>query len=229
MIVSTFNIQNDSRSYKKNKTREIYNYLKKNKIDILGLQEVFYSCNDDLEEFIKKKYYIVGKYRYLLKLFYPIKNERNPIVSKYKIIDNKTYHLPSSKYNRIITKAVIKYKSNNISIYNTHIEIVDDNIKTKQLDKIYNIISKDNNPIILMGDFNLKNSSKLFKDFISKLNSINIKHIDIDGNTFKASKENEAIDHLFVSNKFKITKKEIYKKLDISDHYPVIIDINIDN
>ena len=228
MIISTFNIQNDSRDYKKNKSREIYNYLKKNKIDILGLQEVFYKCNDDLEDLINNRFSIIGKYRYRFKMFYPIKNERNPIISKYEIIENNTYHLPSTKYNRILTKAVIKYKGEYISIYNTHIEIVGD-IKEKQFNKIFDIISTDINFIILMGVFNSKISDKLFSDFINRLNSINIRLIDVEGKTFKASTGKEGIDHIFLSKEFKIIKKLIYKDLVISDHYPVIVNAQINN
>ena len=229
MIISTFNIQNDSRVYNKQKSREIYNYIKKNKIDILGIQEMFYKCNNDLERIINSKYSIVGKYRYFLKPFYPIKNERNPIITKYNIITNHTYHLPSFKarYKRIITKATIKYRGKMISIYNTHIEVVNDEVKEKQLNKIFNIIKNDNNLVILMGDFNLKKSSKLFDDFIKKLNDINIKHIDINDNTFKTSKDKESIDHIFISNSFNVIKKTVYKKLSISDHYPVIINVEM--
>ena len=48
MIISTFNIKNDFNYYNKNKSLEIFNYLRNNKIDVLGLQEVFYKCDKDL-------------------------------------------------------------------------------------------------------------------------------------------------------------------------------------
>ena len=229
MIISTFNIQNNSKDYNSNKAVEIYNYLINNKIDILGLQEVFYKCNNDLEKLINSKYNIIGKYRYFLKFLYPNKNEKNPIITKYNIINSKTYHLPSFKgsYNRIITKSSINYKGNNISVYNTHIEVINDEVKSKQLEYIYNLIRNENNLIILMGDFNFKKSNKIFDDFINKLKSINIKLVDINTNTFKTSKDNLSIDHIFVSNVFKITKKKVIKDMDISDHYPVMVEIEL--
>ena len=49
MKVSTFNIQNNYKCYDKDKTKAIYQYLKDNDIDVLGLQEVFGKCSDDLE------------------------------------------------------------------------------------------------------------------------------------------------------------------------------------
>ena len=41
LTISSFNIQNDFKNYNEEKTKGIYNYLKQNKIDILGLQEVY--------------------------------------------------------------------------------------------------------------------------------------------------------------------------------------------
>jgi len=229
MIISTFNIQNNVRNYNKNKSKEIYNYIKKNKIDIIGLQEVFNKCNDDLGLMIGSKYNIVGKFRYFFNIFFPLKNERNPIISKYEILNNRTYHLPShkAKYKRIITKAIIKYKGKLISVYNTHIEVSNNEVKERQLNKIYNIIRRDKNDVILMGDFNLKKTDSIFKEFIKKLKGININHVDLNDDTFKSHKDREEIDHIFVSNNFDINKKIVFKDLSISDHYPVIIDVNL--
>ncbi len=226
MIVSTFNIQNDFKIYNKNKSRIIYNYLKKNKIGVLGLQEVFKDCNNDLESLLYK-YNIEGSFRYRLGLFHPKKNERNPIITKYKIISHKTYHLPSfkAKYNRIITKIVIKYHGHLVSVYNTHLEIGNNDIKIKQLNKIYDLISKDNNLIILMGDLNLNKDNELLIDFKNKLDKLNVSMVDIKSKTVKTS--NETIDYIFVSDEFTIKKKEVIKNLDISDHYPIMIEIKM--
>ena len=46
--ISSFNIQNDFSKYNINKSKEIYNYLVQNKINILGLQEVYSKINKDL-------------------------------------------------------------------------------------------------------------------------------------------------------------------------------------
>ena len=43
--ISSFNIQNDFSKYNINKSKEIYNYLVQNKINILGLQEVYSKIN----------------------------------------------------------------------------------------------------------------------------------------------------------------------------------------
>ena len=98
-------------------------------------------------------------------------------------------------------------------------------VKKRQLKRILKIISKDKNPIILMGDFNLKTNKELFLDFISKLELLNIKHIDILDKTLKSSKYHRAIDHIFISEDFTLLEKKIVKDIPISDHYPVIIKV----
>ena len=228
MIVSSFNIQNNIRVYDKNKSQDIYNYLKNNKIDILSLQEVFNKCNKDLISLLNNNYSFVGKFRYLFNFIFYKKNEKNPIISKYKILSNKTYHLPSykSKYKRILTHALISLDDKLISIYNTHLETSDEIIQKKQLDKIYEIISKDNNIKILMGDFNLKNNSDLFNEFTKLLSNLNMNLIIFNEDTFKNNNIGE-IDHIFIDNKFKLNKKKIIKDLEISDHYPIMIDISL--
>ena len=229
MIISTFNVQNDFFKYRKNKSKIIYQYLKENNIDILGMQEVFYTLSKDLKKLMKHKYQMVGKYRFLLKLLHLTSNEKTSIVSPYKIIYNKTYNLPykPSKLKRNMTHAIIDYNGVKISIYNTHLESDIDSVKSDELDKIYSIIKNDHNPKILMGDFNLKNSHDLFKKFVNKLKDINLNIIDVNEKTYKLSKDNKEIDHIFISNEFKLNKKEVPKNLDISDHFPILIDVDL--
>ena len=58
---------------------------------------------------------------------------------------------------RVLTKEIVIIEGKEVSIYNTHIDYLSEIAKRRQLKKILKIISKDKNPIILTGDFNLKN------------------------------------------------------------------------
>lgn len=226
MRLSTFNIKNDFNYYNKNKSLEIYKYLKDNNIDILGLQEVFYKCDRDLKK-ILNGYNMVGKYRFLFKLLHPTDNEKTPIITSKNIIENNTYRLPfyPSNLKRVMSHIVVLDNDKEISIYNTHIESRLSKVKEKQLNKIYEIMSKDNRPKILMGDFNLKDSDEIFKNFINKLKDLNLNEVKINERTFKTEKDNEAIDHIFIDSSFKIKTCEVVKTLAISDHYPVMIEV----
>ncbi|MBQ9019461.1 MAG: endonuclease/exonuclease/phosphatase family protein [Bacilli bacterium] len=225
ITISTFNIQNDINSYNNKKTDIILSYLKENKIDILGLQEVYKPLDKDLSNKLVN-YTITGKYRYLLNLIFYKVNEKTPIITRYPVISTHTYHLPSLfSLNRIVTKTVVKIDEKMVSIYNTHIDFMYDILKQKQLKKILDIITNDSNPIILMGDFNLKNNNPIFNKFVNELDNLNIRHLDILEKTFKKSKYHRAIDHIFVSKEIKLVSKKLVTDIPISDHYPIIIKV----
>lgn len=228
--ISTFNIQNDFSKYDLSKSETIKKYVLDNKIDILGLQELYSKCSNDLEKlFLGSNYSLFGRYRFFLKHILNRYNEKTAILTKNDVLESKTYHLPffPSPLKRIVTKTVIFYEGVNISIYNTHLDYKSEKIKEKQLKKLIELISHDDNLIILMGDFNLKNNNPIFNDFESKMKSYGIYRVELDEKTLKGSKYKREIDHIFLSDKFKLRKKEVIKELDISDHYPVLIWVEI--
>ena len=81
-----------------------------------------------------------------------------------------------------------------------------------------------------MGDFNLDLGDELFINFINKLESIGIKRVPMNEKT-NASKysEESAIDHVFVSNEFKILDYGTYDDLtNITDHKAIYVDIELE-
>ena len=229
LVVSSFNIKNDYFKYNKEKTNTIIDYLIDNKIDILSLQELYKRADKDLTRYLLKlDYHIIKKYRFLSRLILRPFNESTPIVTNKRIVEVKHYKLPflPSIQKRIMTKVVIDYNNELISVYNTHLDFKFDKVKKRELDRIYEIISKDKNKVILTGDFNLKVNKKIFLNFIEKLKEINIIRVQINEKTLKQSMYNRAIDHIFVSKDFDILDARVIKELDISDHYPVLIRIN---
>lgn len=226
--VSSFNIKNDYNKYNVSKTNEIYNYLVNNNIDILCLQEVYSKVDKDLKKILDNKYSYYGNYRFYIKFLFNIINEKNPIISSYPILFHKTYHMPHlpSLLKRIVTLNVIEYKNYKISIYNTHLDYKYDKVKLRQLNYLYKLIAKDNNLIILMGDFNLKNNKDIFNKFCSLLEKKGINRVEFNDRTFKESRYHREIDHVFISNKFFLVNHKIIKDLKISDHYPILVDID---
>lgn len=223
LTISTFNIQNKE---DKNKIKFIKNYLIDNNIDILNLQEAYPKFMRGFQSDLKD-YKVTGNYRYL---YFPKINESNPIITNKKVLYSKTYNLPHlpSLLNRIITKTVVIIDNREISIYNTHLDYQYLSVKKRQLNKILKLIKKDKNPIILTGDFNLKNNKEIFNDFTEKLEKLNIYRVQIDEKTFKPSKYKRAIDHIFISKDFKLVDKNVVKDIETSDHYPVLIRVLID-
>ena len=135
-------------------------------------------------------------------------------------------HLPSL-LKRVVVKNVINYKGYDISIYNTHLDFMFDSVKLRELKYLYKLISKDNNLVILMGDFNLKNNKEIFNKFCSLLEEKGISRVEFNDRTLKMSRYHREIDHVFLSNEFKVENYSIIKDLEISDHYPIMVDVEV--
>ena len=229
LTICTFNIKNNYRDYQSDKADKIIKFINQNKIDYLCLQEVFTKCRRDLQKNLRgTKYKIYGKYRFSLPIFTPI-NEAVSIITKEKVLYNRTYHLPflPSGLKRVVTKVVTKTDDlGYVTILNTHLDYMFDFVKKRQLKKIIKLIETEKNPVILTGDFNLKINNPIFKEFIKKLNNLGLKRVDIHEKTLKQSRYNRSIDHIFIPDDYDVELLEVIKDLDISDHYPVLLKVS---
>ena len=240
MKIMSFNVRNRYRiknydGIYKNKDTVIMlsNYIKKNRIDIVCLQEVIESYRDRLT-FELKDYTHYGNPRMGNSIFTKIIdiikrfNESVNIYTNVDVTNNKNYKLPflPDIMPRVATRIDIKDK--NITIINTHLSAYNKISKNRQLKKIYKIIKKINNPIILLGDFNMNTKSNVLTNFIKRLELLGIKHMDIQGRTFKKSKRDMPIDHIFISNSLKVKSidKITDKEVSFSDHYPILLEIS---
>ena len=143
--ITTFNIQN---KYKIKKydgidkygdhTKELYNFIVNKNIDIIGVQELTKRYKNRLISLLGDNYKVFGKFRFISLInIIPIigkYNETNSIITKYRVISHKTYHLPSFfSIPRIITKIIIVIDNKRLCILNTHLEVKNKSIKIKQL------------------------------------------------------------------------------------------------
>lgn len=229
MNICSFNIKNDYGIYNKNKSVDIVDFIMKNDIDILCTQELFDICeNDIVNELSGTNYRIFGKYRFKLGILRKI-NEKVGIITNCKVLFEKTYHLPNlpSLLKRVATVIVVDTSLfGKIAIINTHLDYQFDFVKKRQLKMIIKLVKSESLPVILMGDFNLKNNKKIFNDFVHELSLLGIDRVPINEKTLKQSRYNRAIDHIFVSNNMKVEDIRVIKDLEISDHYPILIKID---
>ena len=240
MKILTFNVRNRYRTKNydgiyKNKDTVIMlsKYIKENNIDVICLQEVIESYRDRLT-YELKDYTPYGNPRMgrsiFTKVIDKIKrfNESVNIYTNLDVSANKNYRLPflPDLLPRVATRIDIKNK--NITIINTHLSAYNKISKNRQLKKLYKIIKKINNPIILLGDFNMNTKSNVLTSFIKKLELLGINHMDIQGRTFKKSKRDMPIDHIFISNSLKVKSidKITDKEVSFSDHYPILLEIS---
>ena len=253
--ICTFNVRNDN--LVKNLTEELIEdcystILKKYKVDILTTQEMIDSTLDVL----KKKfttYYFVGKGRYgtgsfqkrinLLKKY----NEHASIITNFKVLSQKTNSLPwlprnmKDFYNgifkyhsmtpRVLTDIVIEIGAGKrICILNTHLDCHMNTVRKRQLNYIIKYVKKLKIPVILLGDFNSNLTNKAFLNFIKELETLGLKRVEYNHKTFRKSKKDTPIDHIFLSKELEVKEYGIIEEKVLerySDHFPLYATIII--
>lgn len=218
--------------------------------DFIGFQETTPSQFEDIKEFFNEKYEIYGEYRDDSE-----GKEMNPIFAKrenFYLKNKNSFWLsstPSVKYSntwdgdlpRICSFATVYSKSNSspiLNIMNTHFDHVGIEAREKStkliLEKIEEINSTNNLPVIISGDFNthpedgyidllLKNNNfdNSFKKYKDKENSMTI-------HNYTGEIKGSPIDYIFVQKPLTITKSEIVRKIEnqifSSDHYHIYIE-----
>ena len=220
--VCSYNIKNNFFKHI-NKTNDIISFINRYNLDILGVQEYLFR---DAKKFSLDNYKCIGKGRTIRKNC--IFNETCNIITRLDVISHRTYKLPwfFTYFRRIMTEVKIKSKNKEYVVINTHLDYLHKISQKKQLNFILNHIKNlKHKNIILMGDFNLNLNSFIFNKFINELSLLNINRIDINEKTFKLL--DKPIDHIFVSSNLNVIKSKVIidRDLDISDHYPIYIEI----
>lgn len=244
--IATINVQNKYKLKKYNgvyrdedHVKMLFSLIEQYDLDIIGLQEVNQRYFERLQKQLPDHFFCYGKFRYIKSFFtkyiYPfsIFNESVPILTNRKILRKKTKVLPwlSSYVPRIVTIVMLDMADiGPIAVLNTHLDYMKVETKRRQLQKLGRIIEKIRIPVILVGDFNMTVKNENFQLFIKKMESLNIKRVEINEATFKKSKNNVAIDHVFLSSCFTLEqvlleKNEKYNYF--SDHYPLIVKLSI--
>ena len=232
--VMTFNIKNTYQNEIRDgvfsaRIEKIIKIIQKENPDILGLQEVTNEVKKIFDK-IFVNYHIIGRSRYEKNIR---RNEYNLLLIKKEIpvITYTTYSLGLninkirskqllSMFPRICTYAKINYQGTYINVYNTHLDHFFNKTKEKQLKILENIVSKDDEPVIIMGDFNMSRGNEIFKQFYKPYLNVATKiKIPTFGKYY--------LDHILLSGHFSLIKSYVHKHENYpSDHYPVIAEID---
>ena len=213
--------------------RRIIDFIDSESPDIVGLQELTRKGKKYLKKHLKD-YDIVGKKRYSI-IF---TNEYNCILIKkdFKIKGHKTYSLSdkinilgrkskSDNFPRICTLAHIERENDKFLIANTHIDNSSAENKNRQLKIFDNIIKthkKDDEYLIITGDFNMtmnnKNLYNYSKDYVTPFK-------DYMTGTFPSVPDMRALDHIFLDQRLEYSDEIIYSDSNdrgfMSDHNPI--------
>jgi endonuclease/exonuclease/phosphatase family metal-dependent hydrolase len=172
----------------------------------------------------------------------------------FKVIESNTFWLSATPEsismgwdaacNRVCSYALLKNKQTNnmIWVFNTHLDHIGEEAKTKGLELILSKIEKLNTnkyPVVLMGDFNSEPETERIiklKKIMNDAKTISKEKPFGPYGTFNNFKYNEAsthlIDYIFLSKSNAITVQKYAVLSDAkdlkypSDHFPVFIEIN---
>lgn len=220
--------------------RNIVKYLNKDTYDIIGTQEVTRFSKRYLKKHMNN-YNVIGEGRGS----FIFTNEYNVILinKKYEITKYKTYSLSNDinvlgtklvgyNFPRICSVVHFKDDKHKYLVINTHIDNSTSDNKKKMLDileKILKLEREDDELVIITGDFNMSMNKKIEK-FISNNKLKNI-FKDNEKSSFVKDDNMRRIDHIFVSNKFKIKDSYIDYECNnnkcISDHYSIVGEISL--
>lgn len=222
LIIGTFNLKNDmwnkDWNYKKY-AGILADYIIKNKVSFLACQELTNKYSIELRKLLFG-YNIYGKYRFKKIKFLSRYDERVGIITKDK---------PTKIYNKYLSlfpgipRVMSVFEDNSIMLINIHLDYNSMLAKKIGLKKLYRFIYKHRNKnIIILGDFNLRNTNIYFNEFKNKLYKIGINFVD--------DERKKTIDHVFISNKIRVIDVWNDKELGvISDHLPIFIKIMLKN
>lgn len=211
MKIISYNIHRGMNASNVFTLNKIIDYLKQTDADVICLQEVLYSQF----LFLKKSLKVYGEFGANVNskaLKYGI-----AILSKNKILHKSHVFLKSQGEQRGFLYTNIFFASGCIDVINTHLGLNKDERK-EQVNEIINYTKRLSKSLIICGDFNEKNI------FINTFNDSSIYTNNHNIETFK--KSIARIDYILVDKSLCIDKYKV-EKINLSDHYPIISDINL--
>lgn len=140
----------------------------------------------------------------------------NVILTKHKVIYHRHLYLPSNREQRGINEVAIEIEGRYFRVINTHIGLGWAE-QEQQLNEIIRITNYFNEPLLIVGDFNLEPSNKLLKDFRFQ----QIGSVFSLPKTFPTKKPRYLIDLIWYSMHWRPVEAEILP-WDGSDHFPVL-------
>lgn len=207
--IISWNIQYGNNFFMKNTFRSMIDYLKKEKPQILLLQEVLRSKENDQIKILKEQLNLNHSF------FQPI-IKLNGLEIGNLILSN--LEIKNTYIQDRFQVAEIEYQNKSINLCNVHLTF--DITRKKQKQEIKNLvdyINKLQNPSLVAGDFNLlpfSSGIKYLSNYIPMVNNSNY--------TFPSNYPLCKIDYSFAKN---ISPRIIIPAITLSDHLPQIINL----
>ena len=248
LILGTYNVQhcsdntvpfdeNNRPVVRVDKTAQM---LKKMKVDIIGLNEVYDKgpgeeyCHqtEKLADYFGTDQYVFG----LGKEFEWKDIIGNAVLSRYKIVDSEIIHVPAPAESerspeekewfedRVIVKTIIDI-GRQICFISTHFGL-NKSEQERMCKKITQILDEVNMPCVLCGDFNVSPDSEYLKPIYERMNSA----AEVMGKknvlTWSSFNPKLTLDYIFFSKEFKVLNFEVVDEI-LSDHRPLWAELEL--
>jgi len=228
-------------------------FLKKEDADIVVLQEVFNGTNPRCDPQFRAYSIIKRELNYQHAAFAPAfldittaehLENGNAIFSKFPINTHRIhfFDVPYGTYidapgnyercPRILVKAQLQVETKRLNVFNIHgiygLSGEDNPRRLAMSQTIVSLIKNEEN-VILAGDFNLSPQTKTIQNIERYLTSVFGRTIRTSFNMKRKDNPDYgkvAVDMIFVSKNLKIVKR-ISPQVDVSDHLPLVCEIEV--
>ncbi len=248
LIFGTYNIQhcsdntvpfdeNNRPVVRIDKTAEM---LKKLKVDIVGLNEVYKKGpGDEYCDQTEKLAANFGTDQYVFGLGKEFEWKDiigNAVLSRYKILSSEIFHIPAPTESerspeekewfedRVIIKTSIDI-GREICFISTHFGL-NGSEQERMVKKLVEILDEVKVPCVLCGDFNVQPDSEYLKPIYERMQSA----ADVCGKryelTWSSFNPKLTIDYMFFTKEFKILNFEVVKEI-LSDHRPLWAEVEL--
>jgi len=196
--------------------------------DLVGCQEAFQDMAYDLQEGLKSRYIMIYQPRDSrgegTPIFYK-KNLKPSSIQTCWLTDTPDQEsvVDGSHFPRIVTMA----RFGHLLFVNTHLDYASDDVCLKQAKHLIDIVSskrKEDDEIVLVGDFNTTPDSQTIQYMSNHLTSMYQDQHVLTFHGFTDAKEGKPIDYLFTSRGLHVKSWMVHHDkpgIYLSDHYPI--------
>ena len=204
--------------------------------DIVGLNEVYNSGNAHLRNQAGRLAEFCGIPYHAFARAITLQREEsadygNAFLSKYEILEMQTFAVvPDTREgdgyyeDRVVLKAVLRVANKPITVLITHFGL-NPSEHAKMLQILLPLIDGEENPLILMGDFNLTPDEAYLAPLYERLQDAALV-TGKRGYTFSTYEPCQTIDYIFVSKHFSVKNFEVVQTRT-SDHFPIKAEVEL--
>ena len=223
--VMTYNIHRGRNKIGNSNIKDIEDFVRHYNPDIVGFQEVDKNVlRTNFEDQLKliadnlSMYYYFGSNKSFLKGEYG-----NGILSKYPIENPENIIMQGGEPRGLLKTTISINKDKKMTVMVTHLGL-DNEDRQKQFNTILDYISIYEDNLILIGDFNVtdldRNIIRIQHQFNDPGSKIMYRHM----NTLNTFKNKSRVDYVFTNKSMRVKEYKV-EKVEYSDHFPVIVDI----